>query len=173
MDQIRSTLGFGCWHPEASSGMTLRFWMRTCHRTMWRPHGPTWQRSSGRASENSCDSAAQERKRCHVYPCERWAESNTPRRCVSSNGRVNSWYLENIVYHFFRQLWLVLGVKLREIITNLFSRYTNYCMIHHLGWSKSLFTLHMNLFATRLFDAAQIRLVVDLVSKQIPLKCMH
>ena len=30
--------------------------------------------------------------------------------------------LENIVYHFFRQLWLVLGVKLMEINSNLFSR---------------------------------------------------
>ena len=32
------------------------------------------------------------------------------------------YYLENIVYHFFRQLWLVLGVKLMEINSNLFSR---------------------------------------------------
>ena len=31
-------------------------------------------------------------------------------------------YLENIVYHNFRQLWLVLGVKLIEINSNLFSR---------------------------------------------------
>ena len=30
--------------------------------------------------------------------------------------------LENIVYHCFRQLWLVLGVKLMEINSNLFSR---------------------------------------------------
>ena len=30
--------------------------------------------------------------------------------------------LENIVYHFLRQLWLVLGVKLMEINSNLFSR---------------------------------------------------
>ena len=29
--------------------------------------------------------------------------------------------LENIVYHFLRQLWLVLGVKLMEINSNLFS----------------------------------------------------
>ena len=32
-------------------------------------------------------------------------------------------YLENLVYHFFRQLWLVLGVKLMEINSKLFSRY--------------------------------------------------
>ncbi len=32
------------------------------------------------------------------------------------------WYLENLVYHFFRQLWLVLGVKLMEINSNWFSR---------------------------------------------------
>ena len=32
-------------------------------------------------------------------------------------------FLENIVYHFFRQLWLVLGVKLMEINSNLFSRF--------------------------------------------------
>ena len=32
--------------------------------------------------------------------------------------------LENLVYHFFRQLWLVLGVKLMEINSNLFSRLT-------------------------------------------------
>ena len=31
-------------------------------------------------------------------------------------------YLENLVYHFSRQLWLVLGVKLMEINSNLFSR---------------------------------------------------
>ena len=30
--------------------------------------------------------------------------------------------LENLVYHFFRQLWLVLGVKLMEINSNWFSR---------------------------------------------------
>ena len=30
--------------------------------------------------------------------------------------------LENLVYNFFRQLWLVLGVKLMEINSNLFSR---------------------------------------------------
>ena len=32
-------------------------------------------------------------------------------------------YLENLVYHFFRQLWLVLGAKLMEINSNWFSRY--------------------------------------------------
>ena len=32
-------------------------------------------------------------------------------------------YLENLVYHFFRQLWLVLGVKLLEINSNWFSKY--------------------------------------------------
>ena len=32
--------------------------------------------------------------------------------------------LENIVYHFFRQLWLVLGVKLMEINSNMVSRWT-------------------------------------------------
>ena len=32
-------------------------------------------------------------------------------------------YLENLVDHFFRQLWLVLGVKLMEINSNLLSRY--------------------------------------------------
>ena len=31
-------------------------------------------------------------------------------------------YLESLVYHFFRQLWLVLGVKLMEINSNWFSR---------------------------------------------------
>ena len=35
-------------------------------------------------------------------------------------------YLENLVYHFFRQLWLVLRVKLMEINSNLFSRYVGY-----------------------------------------------
>ncbi len=35
-------------------------------------------------------------------------------------------YLENLVYHSFRQLWLVLGVKLMEINSNLFSRYFIY-----------------------------------------------
>ena len=32
-------------------------------------------------------------------------------------------YLENLVYHLFRQLWLVLGVRLMEINSNWFSRY--------------------------------------------------
>ena len=32
--------------------------------------------------------------------------------------------LENLVYHFFRQLWLVLRVKLMEINSNWFSRKT-------------------------------------------------
>ena len=32
-------------------------------------------------------------------------------------------YLENIVYYFFRQQWLVLRVQLMEINSNLFSRY--------------------------------------------------
>ena len=32
-------------------------------------------------------------------------------------------YLENIVHHDFRQLWLVSGVKLMEISSNLFARY--------------------------------------------------
>ena len=36
-------------------------------------------------------------------------------------------YLENIgKYHLFRQLWLVLGVKLMEINSNLFSRYSHF-----------------------------------------------
>ena len=42
-------------------------------------------------------------------------------------------YLENLVYHFFRQLWLVLGVKLMEINSNLFSRYVFFywrCCLH-------------------------------------------
>ena len=43
-------------------------------------------------------------------------------------------YLENIVYHFFRQLWLFLGVKLMEINSNLFSRYVkppeDFSMVH-------------------------------------------
>ena len=32
--------------------------------------------------------------------------------------------LENLVYHFFKQLWLVLGVKLMEMNSNWFSRET-------------------------------------------------
>ena len=32
-------------------------------------------------------------------------------------------YLKNLVYHFFLQPWLVLGVKLMEINSNWFSRY--------------------------------------------------
>ncbi len=38
-----------------------------------------------------------------------------PRKTV-----INS--LANLVYQFFSQLWLVLGVKLMEINSNLFSR---------------------------------------------------
>ena len=37
-------------------------------------------------------------------------------------GTSESVWLEKLVYHFFRQLWLVLGVKLMEINSNLFSR---------------------------------------------------
>ena len=36
-------------------------------------------------------------------------------------------WMENLVYHFFRQLWLVLGVKLMEINSNLFSRWMVFC----------------------------------------------
>ena len=43
--------------------------------------------------------------------------SFTTNRCVSRG------YLENLVYNFFRQLWLVLGVKLMETNSNWFSRY--------------------------------------------------
>ena len=35
-------------------------------------------------------------------------------------------YLENVVYHFFRQLWLFLGVNLMGINSNLFSRYVRF-----------------------------------------------
>ena len=38
-------------------------------------------------------------------------------------------YLENLEYHFVTQLWLVLGVKLMEINSNLFSRYIWYHLI--------------------------------------------
>ena len=34
-------------------------------------------------------------------------------------------HLENIVYHFFRKLWLALGVKLMEINSNLFFQETS------------------------------------------------
>ena len=40
--------------------------------------------------------------------------------------------LENIVYHFSRQLWLVLGVKLMEINSNLFSSKE---FLEGLGWN--------------------------------------
>ena len=41
--------------------------------------------------------------------------------------RNKSNYLENIgKYHFFRQMWLVLGVKLMEMSSNLFSRYRDH-----------------------------------------------
>ena len=41
-------------------------------------------------------------------------------------------YLENIVYHNFRHLWLVLGVKLLDIKSNLFSRsrLSNFFILH-------------------------------------------
>ena len=39
-------------------------------------------------------------------------------------------YLENLVYHFFRQLWLVLVVKLMEINSNwVFQVYLSYFMV--------------------------------------------
>ena len=41
-------------------------------------------------------------------------------------------YLESLVHHFFRQLWLVLGVKLMEINSNWFSRYGDYVV----GWPE-------------------------------------
>ena len=49
-----------------------------------------------------------------------------------TNGGMESqpYYLENIVYHFFRQLWLFLRVKLMEINSNLFSRYV-ITVYHH------------------------------------------
>ena len=43
--------------------------------------------------------------------------------------KLNCPYLENLgKYHFFRQLWLVLGVKLMEINSNWFSRYFRNCL---------------------------------------------
>ena len=45
--------------------------------------------------------------------------------------------LENIgKYHFFRQLWLVLGVKLMEINSNLFSRLTQLTSLSTLSLSQ-------------------------------------
>ena len=44
------------------------------------------------------------------------------------NGMFFLLYLENMVYHKFRQLLLVLGVKLMEINSNFFSRYI---ILHH------------------------------------------
>ena len=43
--------------------------------------------------------------------------------------------LENLVYHFFRQLWLVLGVKLMEINSNLFSRWCFFSTISFVIFS--------------------------------------
>ena len=47
-------------------------------------------------------------------PLKPWIDSFTP---------TNKKYLENLMYHFFRQLWLVLWEKLMEISSNFFSRY--------------------------------------------------
>ena len=46
-----------------------------------------------------------------------------------------SLYLQNIVYILFRQLWLVLGVKLMEINSNLFSRYFSHATTYTTGHS--------------------------------------
>ena len=59
-----------------------------------------------------------------VLPCGSWIPwsnelQRVPWDCMST--LVESINLENLVYHFFRQLWLVLGVKLMEIHSNLFS----------------------------------------------------
>ena len=43
-------------------------------------------------------------------------------RCGSPRHPAPPGILESKVYHNFRQLWLVLGVKLMEINSNLFSR---------------------------------------------------
>ena len=51
--------------------------------------------------------------------------------------------LENLVYHFFRQQWLVLGVKLMEINSNLFSR-------------RCLFFFWISLLATQKTSALMI-----------------
>ena len=45
------------------------------------------------------------------------------RRCLLRRIIPISKCLENIAYRYFRQLWLVLGVKLMEINSNLFSRW--------------------------------------------------
>ena len=47
-------------------------------------------------------------------------------------------YLEKLVYHFFRQLWLVLGVKLLEISSNWFFRYM-YIYIYTPACTKGCF----------------------------------
>ena len=47
-------------------------------------------------------------------------------------------YLEKLVYHSFRQLWLVLGVKLLEISSNWFFRYM-YIYIYTPACTKGCF----------------------------------
>ena len=55
-----------------------------------------------------------------ILPTKNFDIVNFPKK---SSGCFIYFYLENIVYHNLRQLWLVLGVKLMEINSNLFSRY--------------------------------------------------
>ena len=65
-------------------------------------------------------------------------------------GSPKSIYLENIVYHFFRQQWLLLGVKLMEINSNLFSRY-QFLVFNSLavGWApgrSSSYSIHSTIY---------------------------
>ena len=72
-------------------------------------------------------------KRYQPQPCQVSKKPNLGRCSANEKFEKSFWnhiyiyiykYLENIVYHCFRQLWLVLWVKLMEINSNLFSGYT-------------------------------------------------
>ena len=61
--------------------------------------------------------------KCHSFfggQCHKLLETNS----LPSKKDISSFnHLENMMYHNFRQLWLVLGVKLMEINSNLFSNH--------------------------------------------------
>ena len=58
--------------------------------------------------------------------------SSMGKSCTKTHGILN--HLETIVYHLSRQLWPVLGVKLMEINSNLFSRHLFFSGVYFFSY---------------------------------------
>ena len=128
-------LGYGIWNMD-SCGFFLasqnNCWILSCTGSPYSWENPqnlggrVLYRISGRIFPAVV-------KRYQPQPCQVSKKPNLGRCSANEKFEKSFWnhiyiyiykYLENIVYHCFRQLWLVLWVKLMEINSNLFSGYT-------------------------------------------------